>query len=145
MKEKIKIFRQFVRGKGLRNTPERETIIKEIFSTPEHFDVDELYLRLRGKKKKISKPAIYRLIPLLLEAGLIQEAYFEEGHVHYEHMYGRQHHCHLRCLNCGDTIEFTEAFIGKLEGKLAQEYDFAVEGHKLEVFGYCPNCKTSPP
>ncbi len=144
MKEKIEIFRQFVRSKGLRNTPERETIIREIFSTPEHFDVDELYLRLAEKKKKISKPAIYRLIPLLLEAGLIQEAYFEEGHLHYEHILGRQRHCHLRCLNCGETIEFTEALLQKLEGKLAKQYGFAVEGHKLEVLGYCPNCQPTP-
>lgn len=144
MKEKIEIFRQFVRSKGLRNTPEREIIITEIFSTSEHFDVDELYLRLVRKKKKTSKPAIYRLIPLLLEAGLIQEAYFEDGHLHYEHIYGRQHHCHLRCLDCGQTIEFTELSVTKLEGKLADKYDFTIEGHKLEVFGYCPNCKASP-
>jgi Fur family ferric uptake transcriptional regulator len=143
MKEKIEIFRQFVRSKGLRNTPERETIIREIFSTPEHFDVEELYLRLKRKKKKISKPSIYRLIPLLLETGLIQEAYFEDGHLHYEHIHGRQHHCHLRCMNCGNTIEFTEPSVDKLEGKLAKKYGFAIEGHKLEVFGYCPRCKGS--
>ena len=54
MKNEIDVFRDFIRHKGLRNTPERETIIEEIFATHDHFDVDELYLRLRAKKKKIS-------------------------------------------------------------------------------------------
>jgi Fe2+ or Zn2+ uptake regulation protein len=42
MKSEIEVFREFTRKKGLRNTPERETIIKEIFATHDHFDVDEL-------------------------------------------------------------------------------------------------------
>jgi Fur family ferric uptake transcriptional regulator len=130
-----------VRKKGLRNTPERETIIKEIFATHNHFDVDELYLRLRNKKKSISKPSIYRLIPHLLEAGLIQEAYFEDGHLHYEHIYGHGQHCHLRCLKCGKIIEFQEKALQELEADLVEKYDFSIKGHKLEVFGYCPKCK----
>jgi Fur family ferric uptake transcriptional regulator len=141
MKSEIEVFRDFVRKKGLRNTREREAIIEEIFSTHEHFDVDELYLRLKGKKKKISKPSIYRLIPYLLECGLIQEAYFEDGHLHYEHIYGHEHHCHLRCVACGKTLEFSEKSLKGLEKKLAEKYDFAVRGHKFEVVGHCPKCK----
>jgi Fur family ferric uptake transcriptional regulator len=81
------------------------------------------------------------LIPYLLESGLIQEAYFEDGHWHYEHIYGHEHHCHLRCLKCGSTVEFKEKALDKLEKKMAEKYDFSVKGHKLEVFGYCPKCK----
>jgi len=141
MKDEIEVFREFIQKKGLRNTPERETIIEEIFATHDHFDVDELYLRLKNQKKKISKPSIYRLIPYLLESGLIQEAYFEDGHPHYEHVYGHEHHCHLRCLSCGKVIEFQEKALRKVEGKLTKKYDFLVKGHKLEVSGYCPKCK----
>ncbi len=141
MKSEIDVFREFIRKKSLRNTPERETIIKEIFATHDHFDVDELYMRLKKKKKKISKPSIYRLIPYLLESGLIQEAYFEEGHLHYEHIYGHEHHCHLRCMKCGKTIEFQEKSLKRLERKLGEKYDFTVQGHKVEVLGYCQKCK----
>lgn len=140
MKNEIEVFREFAREKGLRNTPERETIIREIFATHEHFDVDELYLRLKRKKKKVSKPSIYRLIPYLLESNLIQEAYFEDGRQHYEHIYGHKPHCHLRCLGCGKTIEFEEGSLKRLEKKLAEKYGFTIKGHKLEVFGYCSKC-----
>jgi len=141
MQNEIEVFRKFIRNKGLRNTPEREGIIEEIFSTHDHFDVEALYLRLRKKNKKISKPSIYRLIPLLLESELIQEAYFENGHLHYEHIYGHEHHCHLRCIACGITVEFSETSMQEVEKRLAEKYDFQVEGHKLEVFGYCQKCK----
>lgn len=140
MKTAIEVFGDFIHNKGLRNTPERQVIIEEIFSTHDHFDVDDLYLRLKKKNKKVSKPSIYRLVPLLLESGLIQEAYFEDGHIHYEHIYGHEHHCHLRCVRCGKTIEFREKSMATLEATLAKKYGFRVKSHKLEVFGYCNKC-----
>lgn len=143
MKSEIEVFREFIRKKGLRNTPEREAIIKEIFATHDHFDVDELYLRLKNKKQKISKPSIYRLIPYLLESGLIQDAYFEDGHLHYEHIYGHEHHCHLRCLKCGKIIEFEEKSLKKIEKKLAEKHDFFIKAHKFEALGYCSKCKVN--
>ena len=47
MKSEIEVFREFLSKKGMRNTPEREIIISEIFASHEHFDVDELHWRLR--------------------------------------------------------------------------------------------------
>ena len=141
MKSEIQVFREFVRNKGLRNTPEREQVVKLVFSIHDHFDVDELYLRLRGQNEKISKATVYRTIPLLLESGLIQEAYFEDGHVHYEHIYGHEHHCHLRCLDCGKIVEFKEKSVLGVEEKVGDRFDFMVTGHKLEIYGYCGKCK----
>jgi Fur family ferric uptake transcriptional regulator len=141
MKSEIEVFRKFIRNKGLRNTPEREQVIKAIFSIHDHFDVDELHLWLRKETDKISKATIYRTIPLLIESGLIQEAYFEDGHMHYEHIYGHEHHCHLRCLNCGQVLEFADESAKAVEQRVGEHYDFVVTGHKLDVYGYCPKCK----
>ncbi len=141
MKHEIDVFREFIRNKGLRNTPEREQVVNAIFSDHDHFDVDELYVRLRRQNEKISKATIYRTIPLLLESGLIQEAFFEDGHMHYEHIYGHEHHCHLRCLDCGKIVEFAEESVQEVEWKVGERYDFLVTGHKLDVYGYCGKCK----
>ena len=141
MKSETEVFRRFVRSKGLRNTPEREQVIKAILSIQDHFDVDELYLRLKKDNEKISKATIYRTIPLLIQSGLIQEAYFEDGHMHYEHIYGHEHHCHLRCLNCGRVVEFADEAAKSVEKKVQERYGFVVTGHKLDVYGYCPKCK----
>ena len=141
MKNEIDVFRGFIRNKGLRNTPEREQVVKAVFSIHDHFDVEELYLLLRRQNEKISKATVYRTIPLLLESGLIQEAYFEDGHLHYEHIYGHDHHCHLRCVDCGKVLEFTEESVRGVEQKIGEHYDFIVTGHKLEVYGYCAKCR----
>ncbi len=125
----------------MRNTPERETIIREIFSRHDHFDVDELYLRLRRQGVRVSKASIYRTLPLLIEAGLITEVFYEDGHMHYEHTFGHEQHCHLRCTECRRVIEFWDASLEGLEERLVREYDFELSGHRLEVFGLCPECR----
>ena len=138
--EGIGLFRDYLNQKGLRNTPERETIVREVFVTQDHFDVDTLYLRLRNKKKNISKASIYRTIPLLIDSGLIKEVFFEDGHMHYEHEYGNDHHCHFRCLGCKKIIEFKQDFIEDIQETFSKDYGFEVTGHKLELFGYCRDC-----
>lgn len=141
MKPEIEIFRDYVRKKRLRNTPERELIIEEIFSSQNHFDIDELYLRLREKNQKVSKASIYRTIPLLIESGLVQEVFFEDGHLHYEHIHGREHHCHLHCLNCRKIVEFQDRHLESIEKRLGRKFNFDIISHKLEVYGYCEECR----
>jgi Fur family ferric uptake transcriptional regulator len=136
----IKKFREYIKEQGLRNTPERETIIDEIFSIHDHFDVDELFLRLRNKQKRISKASLYRTIPLLIDSGLIKEVYFENGHLHYEHIYGQKQHCHLRCVGCGRIIEFEDDAIMNIQSRIGKKYDFAITVHRFELLGYCSQC-----
>lgn len=135
----IQLFREFIKKKGFRNTREREAIVREIFSFQDHFDVDELYLRLK-KKSGVSKASIYRTIPLLIEAGLITEVYLEDGHMHYEHVFGRDHHCHLRCNQCRKIIEFSDRRLAEIERDVGARLGFKADGHKLEITGLCPDC-----
>src|SRR4030065_2536362 len=103
MKSEIEILREYIRQRGLRRTAEREMILREIFENHEHFDVDELYLRLRQKGVKVSKASIYRALPLFIDCGLIREVDFSDGHWHYEHTHGHAQHTHLPRLRSGST------------------------------------------
>jgi len=141
MGNEIDLFRSYIASKHFRNTPEREEIITEIFASSDHFDVDELYLRLRNKGSRVSKASIYRNLPLIMDCGLIREVWHEDGHMHYEPIYGHGHHCHLRCVKCGKVIEFTAKELRKIEKDLGEKYNFEVIDHRLDVTGYCAECK----
>ena len=141
MKSEVQIFRDYIRQRGLRRTPEREFILKEIFEIHGHFDVDGLYLNLRQKGVKVSKASIYRALPLFIDCGLVREVDFSDGHWHYEHIYGHTHNSHLRCLGCGEVLEFEEPALKSLEEHLARQYGYLIKGHHLQVQGYCAACK----
>jgi Fur family ferric uptake transcriptional regulator len=141
MSTEIDLFRSYTARKGLRNTPEREEIIREIFSSGDHFDVDELYLRLRKRGRRVSKASIYRNLPLIMDCSLIREAWHEDGHMHYEPVYGHRHHCHLRCIACGKVVEFYDEKLNTIQQNLGEKYGFEILDHRLEVFGYCLYCQ----
>lgn len=141
MKSELEIFREFLKRKGMRYTPEREIIIREIFATHEHFDVDSLYISMRKKDARVSKASIYRLIPLLIEAGLIEEVFFDSGQMYYEHIYGHEHHCHLRCIKCRKIQEFSDSRLKDIENDLSERFNYKILRHKLEVMGLCSDCR----
>jgi Fur family ferric uptake transcriptional regulator len=141
MKSEMEIFHEYIRRRGLRRTPEREEILQEIFGSHDHFDVDELYLRLRRKRAKVSKASIYRALRLFQDCGLIREVYFDNGHWHYEHIYGHGPHCHLRCLTCGRIVEFQEPALSLVQERLAREHGYRIADCHLEVKGYCRPCQ----
>ncbi len=140
-KSELQVFREYLQKHKLRYTREREQIIKEIFSTHDHFDVEAIYLSMRQKGIQVSKASIYRLIPLLIETGLIQEVYYEDGHMHYEHVYGHEHHCHLRCTRCRKIEEFVDRRLQEIEKDLAEKFGYEIIDRKLEVKGLCPECR----
>ncbi|NIA08339.1 MAG: transcriptional repressor [Nitrospiraceae bacterium] len=139
-KSELQVFREYLQKHGLRYTQEREQIIKAIFSTHDHFDVDMLYLAMRQKGIRISKASIYRIMPLLIDAGLIQDVFFEGGRVYYEHTYGHEPHCHLRCIECGKIEEFVEPRLKDIEKDLAERFGYKILKSNLEVKGFCPEC-----
>jgi len=141
MKSELEVFREFLEQKGMRSTPEREAILTEVFAHHDHFDVEELIMRLRHQGLRISRASVYRTMPLLVESGLVQEVFFEDGHMHYEHIYGHEHHCHLRCLGCRKIIEFRNGAVEEVEKRIGQDQQFEITGHKLEIYGYCQACQ----
>ena len=141
MKTELDAFREFLEYKGMRFTPEREAILGEVFAEHEHFDVEELIMRLRQKGQRSSRASVYRTLALLVESGLVQEVFYEDGHMHYEHIYGHEHHCHLRCLSCRKIIEFRNGAVEEAEKRIGQEHNFEVTGHRLEILGFCPDCR----
>jgi Fur family ferric uptake transcriptional regulator len=141
MKSEAEVFQEFLAHKGKRFTPERESILAEVFAHHDHFDVEELIMRLRQQGLRISRASVYRTLALLVDSGLVQEVFIEDGHMHYEHIYGHEHHCHLRCLGCRKIVEFQNGSVAEAEQRIGQEHGFEITGHKLEIYGYCEECR----
>ena len=135
------LFRDYLEQSQLKYTPERKVILREIFSLHNHFEADELYLKLRQiGGQRISRATVYRTLPLLEESGLIRRVVFVDKHTHYERAYGHMHHEHLICVNCGNVIEFYKKSLEDSLEEVARENAFEPIGHKLEITGYCKKC-----
>ncbi|MBI4685780.1 MAG: transcriptional repressor [Nitrospirae bacterium] len=136
-----KIFREFLEKKGLKFTKERAAVLKEVFSNHNHFDPDDLYVKMKGQGMKVSKASVYRTLPLLLECGLVEQVERFDKHAHYEHTFGHGHHDHLICIKCGKVIPLFSEKLEKLQESLCKQEKFRCLTHILEIKGYCSKCE----
>lgn len=133
-------FRDYLESKGLKSTPERIAILEAVFSLHEHFDVDQLYERLRRRGVHLSRATIYRALPLLVESDLVRETFRCQDRASYEYIFGHEHHDHMLCIKCGKIIEFKEERIEQLQDEVCERYGFKPVEHRLGIKGYCKEC-----
>lgn len=139
--EAKRIFREYIKKQGLRNTRQREEILDVFLSSGGHITVDELFDKVKKRDSSIGYATVHRNLNLLLEAGLAEEIKIGKEKTRYEQMHMREHHDHLICLKCGRFIEVFDENIEKLQNRLAEEKEFIPVRHKLEIYGYCKKCK----
>jgi Fur family ferric uptake transcriptional regulator len=137
------IFRAFLRGRGLKYTPERRTLLLAVLGNEDHFEADELLITLRQAGKRVAKATIYRTLPLLVDCGLIRQVQFGDKLARYEHRWGHAPHDHMVCQRCQRIIEFDNAEIARVRSKIAARYKFRVLSHRFQMTGLCRECLES--
>ena len=79
-----KLFIDYLVRRKLRKTPERFAILKEIYSTNGHFDIDSLYNQMKDNKYRVSRATLYNTIDLLLDCWLVIKHQFGHNCAQYE-------------------------------------------------------------
>ncbi len=125
----------------LRMTPQRRAIVRRILTIPGHFSADDLVTALDQTQEEASRATVYRLIPVLIELGILREVEHGYDHSHYEVVRDPGHHEHLICQRCGEVIEFVCPAIEEAIVEVCQEHNFRQYQHGLEVTGLCEQCQ----
>jgi Fur family ferric uptake transcriptional regulator len=139
------IFRDYLRGRGLKYTHERQILLEEVLSNPEHFEAEQLLVSLRQAGKRVAKATIYRTLPLLVDCGIINQVQFGDSLSRYEHTFGQEPHDHMVCLRCRRVIEFDSGEILHLRMELARRYNFQPLSHRFQIAGICAQCTEGRP
>ena len=141
MQEHELIFKQFLEKRGLKLTSPRRYILAAVFSLHEHFNAEELYGKIKSITSSISLATVYRTIPLLMEAGLVQHAIRSAGRERYEHIYGHPKHIHWLCRKCGVLMETGLHTLSSAIEEQANGLQFRAEEIELNIRGLCWKCQ----
>jgi len=99
---------------------------------------------VRARGREISLTAVYRNVPLLIEAELIRPTLFSQGSSSlYELSFERPAHDHLVCRSCGAFVEFHHEALDALRKDVASLYAFELASHVHEMIGVCAPCRAS--
>lgn len=137
VKEKEAAFADFIKRKGLKTTRQRNTIVSTFFRMRGHISVEELLNQVKKANSRIGYATVYRTLHLLVESNLVEERRFGDGMARYEGHSDVEHHDHMICLECGEIFEFFNPRLEALQEKLAEENNFKIYRHRLELYGAC--------
>ena len=141
VREAQDILRRHLKNVGLKQTAQRDTILRTFLETRDHLSTDELHRLVQKKDARIGYTTVYRTLKLLAECGLASEVAFHDGISRYEHQYNRRSHHHMVCTGCGSSVEFFSPEVSKLEKEIGGKYRYVTTRHTFQIYGLCEECR----
>jgi Fur family ferric uptake transcriptional regulator len=137
------IFSDYIERKGLRKTPERFAVLKEVYLRDAHFDVESLYIHMKNNSYRVSRATLYNTLELLMDCGLVTKHQFGKNMAQFETTYSCKQHDHIICTVCGRVQEYCDPRIHEIEKTVGTVLKFKISHHSLYFYGICDACQKS--
>lgn len=135
------ILRTFLKDGKNRITPERFEVLDAALDHNGHFGADDLFIKLKNLKSKVSRATVYNTLELLAQCDLLSKRNFGDNLNRYESNYKRQTHDHLICVDCGKIVEFSDTRLSKIPKEVSNNLGFEMDSYSFNIFARCKNRK----
>jgi Fur family ferric uptake transcriptional regulator len=129
---------------GYRLTESRRLVSELIAAREGHFTASDLIDDARARRMRIGRATIFRALDLFEELNLLERLDLPNG----EHAYvpcEPAHHHHVVCSTCGRTTEVDDQGLLAAVDDIERRTGYAIDSHRLELYGYCPRCRSRKP
>src|SRR5436190_19459801 len=128
--------------KAQRNTRQRALVMEIVRGSTAHPTATAVYEEARKRLPRISLGTVYRILRVLQEEGRVQDVAEARASARFDARTDR--HPHLICLGCGRIADF-DLDLPPALAEPARADGFEVVDYRLDFYGYCRDCKGSPP
>lgn len=131
-----------LRERGLRVTAQRLAVLRAVSSAP-HTTAGALVQTVREEIGSVSTQAVYDVLDILTEKGLLRRIQPAGSPARYEDRVGDNHH-HLICRVCDRMVDI-DCAVGDAPCLTAvADFGFEIDEAEVVYWGRCPECVERP-
>jgi Fur family peroxide stress response transcriptional regulator len=132
-------FIEHCKKSGLRITPQRCAVYKELMKSKKHPTADEMFQTVKKEFPNISYDTVNRTLLTFAEIGLVDVVSTKGGPRRFDPVMDNHHHFH--CVNCGKIIDFYSEQYNDLQIPKNIQDDFTVFTKRVVLNGLCKQCR----
>jgi Fur family ferric uptake transcriptional regulator len=133
-------YKELLAGKGLKNTRQRLAVLGELSSSGSPLTAEEIFLSVHDCCENLSLSTVYRILDLLCKAGVVMRSGLMEGGKAMFEITPEAHRHNLICVKCHKITPLVDCPLSEYESDIEKSTGYSISGHKLEVYGICPEC-----
>jgi len=134
-------LQRILQGSGLKATRQRLDVLGELERADKPVSAEELYLHLRGAGGGINLSTVYRVLDALSACGIAHAVRPVGSDKALFELVGDEHRHYLVCTSCRRMQAVGHCPLESFEELVARENGFVVTGHRLDIYGICPDCR----
>lgn len=135
-------YKDLFKREGLKNTKHRNAILEAMDSCEAPQTAEDIFLKLKESNVSISLSTVYRVLETLVSKELVIKSILSNDNKCVYEINRMEHKHHLVCVGCKKMISIEGCPFHEFEKTLQGKNGFDITGHKLEIYGYCAECKT---
>ena len=121
-----------------RSTAARRKVLRAVAQQKGQFTAEGLCRQLPD----VSRATVYRTLAELARAGYLCRVLLGDGTLHYR-VSPEEHHHHLVCVECDRVVDVAACQVADFAREVALLQGFQPQGHRLEIYGRCPDCQVA--
>ncbi len=127
-------------GTGLKNTKPRLAVASALISADRPITAAEIFQLVCDGLVHADLSTVYRTLEIMVGKGLVEKAVMNDGMARYQ-LRKNDHRHHLVCTGCSRMVPIEGCPLAEIEKSVVQKTSFDITGHRLELYGICPDCK----
>lgn len=136
---RVTALREQLGEQGASLTKQRTAVFDYLSQVDHHPTAEDVFLAVKQDLPKISLATVYKNLEALVSCGAASKLTYGDGAARYD--IRTDHHYHSRCLSCGRITDLEPRMDVDLSKVVKAPSGFKVEDYRIEVVGYCKNCK----
>ena len=138
MQSSLDSFMEKCRRHGLKVTPQRTAIYRELSKATDHPTIEGILKKVRVALPNISFDTVYRTVLSFVDAGIIHMVEGYGGSRRFDPDINPHHH--FRCTRCEKIVDFSNDYFDSIRVPEELKRQFNILQKKVVLEGVCTEC-----